>query len=955
MKKLICIISAVAIVVSMFAVCLYAAADTVTYRLQFTEKELTYSDTVGGWVKNSADTVATNYIGYSYISTDGAAAIRKFVAPKDGNYKAQNWGSGVWVDNTSGLYTGATFQFAVTDKNGDIVYPTNGDTATVTEGTALNEMIDFGSLSAGDALYFVAMNPSVDNLPIVISYAFRTDDGTEYHNSGRLYGGNTQGANGWYQMYADSVTKVDPATLLPKTYALEFETNPMTWSNTYSAWSADGTSAALIYPDATYGTTDNSLVAIRQFVMPEDGDIRLAWGLGAYTSTGTAKFAITDKTGKIIYPADGPATLSTTPHLIDTTLAGLKKNDAVYLVTWDYSDAGAKVNIHTAFNVNNVSYAYNGCYPYGDNTAQGTNGWYQVFATSVTEVTEADYRDLSSLKAAIAEAEAISDLSAYTDSSVASFNSALSAAKAITKANSQTEIDAAATNLKNAVSGLTLKPVVPDDTVAFAFTENLMTYDSANNRWTAGEGKGSTIHAPFSELNDDNSALAIRKFVAPEAGALKLAWGLGASVNVGKAKFAIADKYKEIIYGPVDLTAGTAHTFDIDINDVKKDDAFYFIVYDATVDGACGSIHTAVNLNYVSYADNGNLWSSDNVQGANGFYYIYADNFKAISEDDYKNLDELSEQIKNAEAITEKTLNKCSDDSRTAFENALAKAKSITKANSQPEIDAAADALKAAIKGLVPKPTASNVKSVTFTEEKMVYDKNLLQWKAKDDSSCIIGPALNISASVSGSGKVAVRKLNIPSDGDVTFKWGSGVFIDNSSGKYTGATAEFIIADKNGNIIFPAGGGAAKITEGTPMVIDFEYKNAKRGDSFYFITLNPSVENLPVIYNFGVSVGTKALQNDSGNLYGIGGIQGAKNWYYLAVSELNFSTKAASGVVEDSNPDKDTTENSGQGGTAVPGTGDNASPIAAIITVISAGACLLTLNFIRVPRGKHQR
>ncbi|MBO7217789.1 MAG: hypothetical protein J6V50_03725, partial [Clostridia bacterium] len=451
MKKLISIVSAIAIVLSMFAVCLTAAADTVNYRLQFAEKELTYDAQKGGWVKDSNDTVATNYVGYSYISTDGSAAIRKFVAPKSGNYKAQNWGTGVWVDNTSGLYTGATFQFAVADKNGDIIYPTNGDVATITEGTALNEMIDFGAVTAGESFYFIAMNPSVDLLPVVINYDFRTDDGTTFHDSGQLWGGNTQGANGWYQMYADSVTKVDPASLVPKTYALEFETNLMTWSDTYSAWSADGTSAALIYPDATYGTTDNSLVAIREFVMPEDGDIRLAWGAGLTTSSGTAKFAITDKNGKIIYPAEGgPLTVTTTAHIIDTTLSGIKKDESIYLVTWDFSDAGARVNIHTAFNVNNVSYAYSGCYPYGDNTAQGTNGWYQVFATSITEVTEADYRDLSALKAQISEAEAITDLSVFTDGSVAAFNTALAAANAIIKANSQTEIDAAAMNLKNA-------------------------------------------------------------------------------------------------------------------------------------------------------------------------------------------------------------------------------------------------------------------------------------------------------------------------------------------------------------------------------------------------------------------------------------------------------------------------------------------------------------------------
>lgn len=958
MKKFICILSALAVLLSAFCISLTASADSVQYRLQFTEKLLTYDETASAWVKSPGDSVGYNYPGYSYIFNDGSAAIRKFVAPEAGELILWNWGLGAYVDNSSGLFSGATFEFAIADADGDIIYPTNGDVATVTEGTPLNEKVEFGNVAVGDTFYFIAMNPSVNQLPVVLHYDFRINGGTVFTDSGRLYGDNAQGTNGWYHCYADSVTKVDPATLVPKAYALDFETAEMTWSDTYAAWSADGTSSALIYPDATYGTTDNSFVAIRKFVMPEDGDIRLAWGAGLTTSSGTAKFAITDEKGKIIYPADGGyVKVTTTAHVIDTTLSGLKKDDAVYLVTWDYSDAGAKVNIHTAFNVNNVSYAYNGCYPYGDNNAQGTNGWYQCYATSITEVAAEDFRDLSELNTEIAAAEAITDLSGYTTDSAAAFTTALATAKTITKANTQTEINNAVAALKAAVAGLTLKPTVPEKIpVAFEFTEKLMTWDSQNNCWTAGAGTGSTTIAAYSTLNSDNSYLAIRKFVVPESGVVRLAWGLGAGVGNGNAKFAIADKNKRIIYptsgGAANFSSSAAHTFDIEIDDAEAGDVLYFIIYDASVDGTTAWVHTAVNVNNVAYADNGNLWSNANTQGDNGWYYVYAENFTPMAAEDYKNLDELNLLITAGEALSNDLLAKCTEESVNTLKAALTKAKTYSNSNTQGEIDAMSVELKAAINGLRVKPTPDSVKSLSFTEKLMTYDDNNLYWTAPTDPSCIIGPAINIPTTFRNGNKAVIRKLVVPKDGELQLKWGTGVSIDNTSGRFTGATAEFVIADKNGNILYPKNGGTVKITEGTPHELDFTIKDVARGDSIYFITLNPSKDSLPVIYNFGVAIANQALQNDAGNLYGIGGAQGAKNWYYLYADDLAFSNNQVGG--EENNGGNENNNNTGNGGN-VPVTGDHRSNLPIILLVISAAVCLLIIKTNGLSLDKQER
>ena len=702
--------------------------------------------------------------------------------------------------------------------------------------------------------------------------------------------------------------------------ALEFNEHEMTWDAANSRWTSGAGDDCVSYRWGSVSPSGSTKVAIRKFVVPETGELKLKWGVGFNVSAGTAKFVIADKDKNIIYPAEGGyITLTDTPHVLDLIL-NVEKNDVLYFIGYDFSVDGV------SFFTNTLAVG-----PSGDSTdsgnlfssanVQGDKGWYYTYATDLVEVKRKDLRDMKALNEAIAEAEGYTPeaLEGYTPETVNAFNTALGAAKAITKANSQTEIDAAALALNNAIDGLTVK-VNPDEVIiALEFDEHEMTWDAANSRWTSGAGDDCITYRWGSLSPSGSSKVALRKFVVPETGELKLKWGVGFNVSAGTAKFVIADKHKKIIYpeggGYVTLT-DTPHVLDLTLNMVKGE-VLYFIGYDFSADGASFFTNTLAVGPSGDSSDSGNLFSSANVQGDRGWYYTYATDLVEIKRKDYKTLSALNEQIAAAEAFDKAFLDTRVPETVTALRKALSAAKAITTANTQDEIDAATAALKAAIIGLKPLPISSDAKKVAFTEKRMTFDRQTNTWFAGEDTSCYIIPGISVAGATNGSGNVAIRKLVVPQTGDVMMKWGS-VYVDNTSGLYTGASAQFMITDKDGNILYPTTGGAVTVTEGTPHEIDITIPGLTRGDALYFITCNPSTTRVPLVFAFLVTQNGQLLSTDSGFLYGINGAQGAKSWYYMYAEDFRVATAGGNG--SGSGNTGDSTGN-------VPGTGDTAMPL----------------------------
>ncbi|MBQ3133750.1 MAG: hypothetical protein IJC17_05715 [Clostridia bacterium] len=210
MKKTISVLLTVVLLLTSVLALPLAVSATTYYRLDFKAADMVFDATGNVWSKAVGDATCLNYPGYSVVDKGGAAAIRKFVLPNDGAVKLA-WGGGVFIDNSQGNLTGATVQFAVTDKTGQILFPKNGDVATVKEGTPLEVSLDIASGKKGDALYVVVMNPSVDRMVCALNFGVMVDGEPYSNGSGQLYDGILQGGSGWYHQYADKVTKLKAA------------------------------------------------------------------------------------------------------------------------------------------------------------------------------------------------------------------------------------------------------------------------------------------------------------------------------------------------------------------------------------------------------------------------------------------------------------------------------------------------------------------------------------------------------------------------------------------------------------------------------------------------------------------------------------------------------------------------------------------------------------------------
>lgn len=831
----------------------------------------------------------------TYAVSD-SAAIRTFVAHKSGTlYVGEpSWGGVGGIALADYSAADASVKVAVTDDDGKILWPTDGKPFTLTKTNG--QLIKFSTpVETGDKIHFVFYGASSDGVHVVCNaFAYVGAYEGDWFNDAQITTNNNLskydfGVDGsvdpfnkqgpmWYYNYSDTISEV---TYNPN--------NP-----------SEGLKPSF---EVTYG------------VRGEGGSINVL-------HNGTVVGA-----GKIDMPRGG--------------------NALVYAIV-------------------NKGYRIKGYYRNGE--AVGRQSPYNLI--NVTEDTEIviEYEkiiedvDMQKLKDTILIAEGYTPamLEAYTTDTVNAFNAALAAAKALTEETTQDEIDDATNALKAAIDGLVEKPNPEDVIVVLDFDAKPMTEnDSASSIWSTTDYSSTLFaHTPMKTYAVRDHA-AIRTFVAHKSGTLYVgepSWGGVAGLSLASysadgdtVKVAVTDDSGKVLWptegGPLTMTKGNNYIIKFS-TPVEKGDKIHFVFYAASSDG----VH--INCNAFAYVGSyEGDWFNDaqftvennlsnpavfNTQGPI-WYHNYASELVEIKAKDYKNLDALNEQLAIANGYDDAFLASREPSTVTAFRNALAAAKAITKANTQTEIDAATAALKAAIKGLKPLPISSDVKKVAFTEKLMTFDSAANVWFAGEDTSCYIIPGISVAAPTTGSGNVAIRKLVVPQSGDVMMKWG-GVYVDNTSGLYTGASAEFMITDKDGNILYPATGGAATVTEGKTHEIDLTIPGLERGDALYFITCNPSTDRVPLVFAFLVSQNGQMLSTDSGFLYGINGAQGAKSWYYMYAED--FRALSTGGNQSGSG-------NSGGSGGIIPDTGDSAMPVwpfAVIIVVSSATLAWLTIN-----------
>lgn len=142
----------------------------------------------------------------SYASPDGIATIRKFVAPKAGEFKVETiWGTtGVTVGKTS---TG-TVKVAITDGDGKVLWPTDGKPATLNSGTTTAITLTGVQVAMGDEINFITYAPTAKSLSVTLKAVIRVGS-TQYHDGGNLLTDfSSQGNGGWYFMYANGVKEL---------------------------------------------------------------------------------------------------------------------------------------------------------------------------------------------------------------------------------------------------------------------------------------------------------------------------------------------------------------------------------------------------------------------------------------------------------------------------------------------------------------------------------------------------------------------------------------------------------------------------------------------------------------------------------------------------------------------------------------------------------------------------
>lgn len=163
------------------------------------------------WGDTATDYKIHMSTGPAYSLGYGYASINKLVVPA-GTTKVKidtRYTSGVTMGNSvsDDIYP---IKYAITDKNGKILFPTNGTLGTVTYSNpaTIDEQLVFEA-KAGDEFNFILINDFGGNLPMAFKARVldQNDNYLNFEGNLRTQNFNTQGEGGWYYQYATSVVE----------------------------------------------------------------------------------------------------------------------------------------------------------------------------------------------------------------------------------------------------------------------------------------------------------------------------------------------------------------------------------------------------------------------------------------------------------------------------------------------------------------------------------------------------------------------------------------------------------------------------------------------------------------------------------------------------------------------------------------------------------------------------
>lgn len=384
--------------------------------LEFTAEDLTLvGDGSGWWRWTDTGTAAPDYSlgmvnggGHYDQGAVGAALIHQFTVPADGTLTIQSTGDAAG-DITMGTVTNHDFspaQYAITDKNGKIVFPTNGNLGVVINSVPVSlptdDTLSF-SVTAGDVYNFILLDNYGTQIPMTFKAAVSVN-GTRYDSNGLLQGSSfkVQGENGWRYQYATEIVINDTAPeviIEPNMLAFDAVNMELIAENAWARW-GDTASDYKVYMTTTgyYNNGKAGYAHVNRYVVPSDGTLTIdtayttgiTMGSSASHDAYPAQYAITDKTGKIVFPTDGqlgtvtysnPVTIAQDQPLTFTVKAG----DEFNFIMIDNFGYQVPMNFSARVMLDGVNQDSSGALRGSTFNTQGENGWYYQYATSVTE------------------------------------------------------------------------------------------------------------------------------------------------------------------------------------------------------------------------------------------------------------------------------------------------------------------------------------------------------------------------------------------------------------------------------------------------------------------------------------------------------------------------------------------------------------------------------------------
>lgn len=459
-----------------------------TYKIEFDAAEMTACNILDRfkWTMPGKEFICmTNPSGEKIVS-GGYANIVTWTAPKDGSMRLAN---GTLMLNNPDV---GSALFAITDKEGNVLYPTNGTLFVLNTEQKMKTGIHLAEvkMKAGDELNFVFQGVSGDTLSLNFECEMYFNDGSGEKRY--AYGpicpeskDTAQHTDGWSYRYAKTFenkitgyvappdNSVPGIATEPKpradgympTYKIKFDAREMVACNILDRfkWTMPEKEYICMTNPSGEKIVSGGYANIVTWTAKKSGELSLKNGtlILHNPNAGSVLFAITDKEGNILYPTDGTMVLLNEKQSKKTAvfLSGIKMkaNDEINFIFEGISGDTLSLNFECELYYKTASgeekIAFGPICPISKATGQHVDGWSYRYAKSFENIlTGYVYVDPSGATSYMPDIEGVAVTVSEDDADFITTSMLVSADKG---AGAQSE-NAKMMKLVNAIKGLNI-------------------------------------------------------------------------------------------------------------------------------------------------------------------------------------------------------------------------------------------------------------------------------------------------------------------------------------------------------------------------------------------------------------------------------------------------------------------------------------------------------------------